>query len=192
MSITTARRNREPQPPLIWYPKPTHLAQIVTVIPSRRDEEGDLVELRSLDRCKKIAKAVASLDGVLEAAFSRTQVHIAMDAPAGDDVWAAIVDQIRTTTRVLDDYLVNGGLVHVELDGWVDTNPLEWYRSFRAVEATVREAIGDRHQCGTTSLNGCGTTTNGCICALRGNEKDETPGNLFGARGSFQGPGALK
>ncbi len=147
-----------------------HTVTVVQMTPEHpADEDGYCFPIRSLQLCQKMAAVAARLPGVLWAEYSRSQVHVVTDLPTGTDVWRYIIDYQRAGIRV-------------DLDGFVETNPLRWYESFRSTEKIARQALDGRHQC---------ERRQSCLCDLRGNEKTWDGVNHFGVRGGLFGPGAV-
>jgi hypothetical protein len=171
-SVST-RRQRPPRPILVPLPPQTSDSIVcIAQMTPHRGADTDYEPIRSLALCRKIAKIAAQLPGVIYVEESRSQMHAVMETPtAHGDAWKYLARAILAQ-------------IDVELDGWTDVNPLEWYQAFFTCERLAREALNGRHQC-EQSYEGF------CICDLRGNEKPETGVNRFGSRGGMFGPGRL-
>lgn len=167
----STRRQRPPRPILVPL-SPQTSSTVVCVAQLIPYKGADIEPIRSLALCQKIASIAARTPGVIWVEWSRSQVHAVVELPtAQGDAW---------------DYLANivFAQIDVDLDGWADVNPIEWFQVFRTCERVAREAANGRHQC-DESYEGR------CICDFKGNDRPETATNNFGARGGMFGPGRL-
>lgn len=144
-------------------PRPTSTVTVVRVTPV--DENGRPKGSESLT--SRIAKIVSESRTCLLASWSRDEVDVVLDLPAGVDALATVVELCSE--------------IRSDLDLDAITAPDDWDTLHRTAERAARAALGDRHQCQDTGW---------CACWFRGNQYPRTDRNHRGEFGSRTGLGA--
>lgn len=147
------------------FPKSDKTVCIVELTPMRADG----TEIRSLTHSAKVGALLAALPGVVQTAWSRTEIHSVLDVA---DVPAAVL--------MIEAALAEAGLASPKFRRQVTEDPSEFDWSFRSSEVFSRHLLVStgRHQCQGRSF---------CMCAFAGNKWANTPANRRGERGSMLG-----